>query len=79
MDHYALCLSYHSNTKQSCLQPFWATTRGRLLGPKMALAISLKGMLPHRESIQDFATFWLLSRHSTNWAASPPRSVTTCL
>jgi len=39
MDPYALYLSYHSNTEQSCLQSFvgWTTTMGRLLGSKMAL------------------------------------------
>jgi len=37
MNHYALCLSYHSNTERSCMQSC------RLLGLKMALVGFLKG------------------------------------
>jgi len=38
MLYYALCLSYHSNTEAAlfaCISSGWATTTGRLLGPKM--------------------------------------------
>jgi len=31
MNYYALCQSYHSYTEAV----FWATTKGRLFGPKM--------------------------------------------
>jgi len=36
--YYALCLSYHSNTETAlfaCFSSGWATTMGRLLGPKV--------------------------------------------
>jgi len=39
---YALCQSYHSNTKAvlfSCLSSEWVTTTDRLLGPKMGNSI----------------------------------------
>jgi len=70
----------------------WASTTGRLLGPKMRNNIKCKEIfslktftknikylsqgyhnaLPHRESKQDFTTFWLLFRCCTNWAMPPP-------
>jgi len=78
-----LCLSYHSNTERSSLHYFdrLGHHSGRLLGPKIALGVFLKdtrrvtasGVGPR------FRKFWLLSRRSTNWAASPLRFVTTCL
>jgi len=43
---YALWLSYHSNTEAvlfACLSSGWATTTGRLLGPKFGN--SIKGEL----------------------------------
>jgi len=59
MLYYAL--SYHSNTEAAlfvCLLSGWATTTGRLLGPKVGNSIKC---LSHRESNQDFATFRLLA------------------
>jgi len=41
---YALCQSYHSNTETilfACLSSGWATTMGRLLGPKVGNSIKL--------------------------------------
>jgi len=52
MLYYALCLSYHSNIKAAlfaCLSSGWATTTGRLLGPKVGnrnLSITSPAPLP---------------------------------
>jgi len=56
--NYVLCLSYHFNTEAvllACLSSGWATTTGRLLGPKvgnsiMYLSQGHSDTLPHRES-----------------------------
>jgi len=43
MLYYALCLSYHSNTEAvlfARLSSGWATTTGRLLGPKVGNSIN---------------------------------------
>jgi len=66
---YALCLSYHSNTEVilfACPSSGWATTTGRVLGPKVRNSIKCLSQghsdaLPHRESNQGFATFRLLA------------------
>jgi len=58
MLHYALYLSYHFNTEAvlfAFLSSGWATTTGRLLGPKMGNSIKCLSQghsdaLPHRES-----------------------------
>jgi len=71
MLYYALCLSYHSNTEVVlfvCLSSSWATTTGRLLGPKVGNNIKCfsqghtDALLPHRESNHSLATFRLLVR-----------------
>jgi len=71
MLHHALCLSYHSNTEAvlfACPSSGWATTTGRLLGSKVRKSIKCflsqghSDALPHRESNQVFANFWLLAR-----------------
>jgi len=58
---YALCLSllYKEAVLFACLLSDWATTIGRLLGPKMrnsikCLAQGRSDVLPHRESNQDY-------------------------
>jgi len=71
MLYYALHLSCHSNTEAvlfACLSLGWATTTGRLLGPKLGNSIKClsqghSNVLPHQESNQGFATFRLLIRH----------------
>jgi len=70
---YTLCLSYHSNTEAvlfACLLSGWATTTGRLLGPKMENTIKClsqghSDVLPHLTN-RGFASFQLLARRSTN-------------
>jgi len=59
----------------------WATTMSRLFGPKMALGVFLKDTATRTASGvgQGFATFWLLARRSSNWAAPQLLSVTTSL
>jgi len=51
----------------ACLSSGWATTTGRLLGPKVRNSIKClfqghSDALPHRDSNQDVATFRLLAR-----------------
>jgi len=44
MLYYSLCLSYHSYTEAvlfACFSSSWATTTGRLLGPKVETSLSV--------------------------------------
>jgi len=70
MLYYALCLSCNFKIEAAlfaCLSLGWATTTGRLLGPKVGNSIKCLSQghsdaLQHRESNQGFATFRLLAR-----------------
>jgi len=70
MDHDALfCHTTPTQNGPVCsLLSGWTTTKSKLLGPKMAFGVFLKGMRRATASGVDlgFATFRLLSRHSTN-------------
>jgi len=57
----------------ACISSGWATTTGRLLGPKVGNSIKCRShghsdALPHREWKRGFATSQLLAGASTNWA-----------
>jgi len=69
MLHYALYLSYHSNTELFCLHVFrqaGPTTTGRLLGPKVGNSIKCLSQDTETRyrigSRQGFTTFRLLAR-----------------
>jgi len=78
MFYYALYLSYHSNREAVlfvCLSSGWATTTGRLLGPKVGNSTKCHSQghidaLTHWESNQSFATFkfqvYFSSQHTDN-------------
>jgi len=71
-----LFLLYHFNTEAvlfACLSSGWATTTGRLLGPKVRNSIKClsrghSDVLSDRKSNLGFATYRLLARRSTNCA-----------
>jgi len=82
---YALFLSYHSNADAvlfACLLSSWATTTGRLLGPKIRNSIKClsqvhSNALPHRVSNQSFTTFRLLARRPLPTTPSPQKHRTS--
>jgi len=59
MDHYAVCLSYHSNTE--LYQQFYLQSFVRLGRHNGQTASERNDALPHRELNQGFTTFWLLT------------------
>jgi len=73
-----LCVCHTTPTQMlfACLSSGWATSTGRLLGPKVGNSIKCLSQghsdaLPHRELNQGFATFRLLARCSTIRATPP--------
>jgi len=82
MGHYMLCVCHTTpaqNGPVCSLLSVWATTTGRLLGPKMVLGVFLKDTSTrYRIGVEKrFRNLRLLARRTTNWGAPPLTSVTT--
>jgi len=69
--YYARCLSYHSNIEAAlfaCFSSGWATTTGRLLGPKVGNrdATSEFRILRNRFMFWTGSIFWILFYQRAN-------------